>query len=30
MSNIIRGLNRKDVWDYENGFYWFSPKISPK
>ena len=29
MSNIIRGLNRKDVWDYENGFYWFS-KISPK
>ena len=26
MSDIIRGLNRKDVWDYENGFYWFSPK----
>ena len=26
MSNIIKGLNKKDVWDYENGFYWFSSK----
>jgi hypothetical protein len=26
MSDTIRGLNKKDVWDYENGFYWFSPK----
>ena len=23
-SNEIRGLDAKDVWDYENGFYWFS------
>ena len=22
----IHGLNRAHVWDYENGFYWFSPK----
>ena len=22
----IRGLKQEDVWDYENGFYWFSPK----
>jgi len=22
----IKGLNRKDIWDYENGFYWFSEK----
>ncbi len=22
----MRGLNKNDVWDYENGFYWFSPK----
>lgn len=26
MKNKIRNLNRSDVWDYENGFYWFSPK----
>ena len=26
MKNTIRNLNRSDVWDYENGFYWFSPK----
>jgi hypothetical protein len=26
MIEDIRGLNRADVWDYENGFYWFSPK----
>jgi hypothetical protein len=26
MIDIIRDLNRSDVWDYENGFYWFSPK----
>ena len=26
MKNIIRGLNQKDVWDYENAFYWFSSK----
>jgi hypothetical protein len=26
MSDIIRELNKKDVWDYENGFYWFSSK----
>ena len=24
--DTFRGLNKKDVWDYENGFYWFSPK----
>ena len=23
-EKIIRGLNPNDVWDYENGFYWFS------
>ena len=22
----IRGLNKKSVWDYENGYYWFSSK----
>ena len=22
----IRNLSQDDVWDYENGFYWFSPK----
>lgn len=22
----IRGLKQEDVWDYENGFYWFSSK----
>lgn len=22
----IRGLQQEDVWDYENGFYWFSAK----
>lgn len=22
----IRGLNAENVWDYENGFYWFSDK----
>jgi hypothetical protein len=22
----IRGLKKDSVWDYENGFYWFSPK----
>ena len=21
----IRGLDSKDIWDYENSFYWFSP-----
>ena len=26
MSNIINGLDKKNVWDYENGFYWFSSK----
>ena len=26
MKDVIRKLNRADVWDYENGFYWFSPK----
>ena len=26
MIDNIRDLNRSDVWDYENGFYWFSPK----
>jgi hypothetical protein len=26
MKDVIRKLNRSDVWDYENGFYWFSPK----
>ncbi len=26
MKDIIRGLFQKDVWDYENGFYWFSSK----
>ena len=25
-DNTIRELNPADVWDYENGFYWFSPK----
>jgi hypothetical protein len=23
-SEQIRGLSGKNVWDYENGFYWFS------
>ena len=22
----IRGLSKDSVWDYENGYYWFSPK----
>jgi len=22
----VRGLKQDDVWDFENGFYWFSPK----
>lgn len=26
MKDSIRDLNRSCVWDYENGFYWFSPK----
>ena len=26
MKDVIRGLSPKNVWDYENGFYWFSPK----
>lgn len=26
MKENIQGLNRNNVWDYENGFYWFSPK----
>ena len=26
MKDTIRKLNRSSVWDYENGFYWFSPK----
>tara|TARA_B110000977_G_scaffold164757_1_gene211499 strand:+ start:110 stop:787 length:678 start_codon:yes stop_codon:yes gene_type:complete len=26
MKNKIRELNRSSLWDYENGFYWFSPK----
>ena len=26
MTDKIRGLEKKDVWDYENGYYWFSPK----
>ncbi len=26
MKDTIRDLNRSSVWDYENGFYWFSPK----
>ena len=26
MKYVIRGLSSKNVWDYENGFYWFSPK----
>ena len=21
----IKGLNSEKIWDYENGFYWFSP-----
>ena len=25
-GNTFRGLDPADVWDYENGFYWFSPK----
>ncbi len=24
--NEIRGLSADHVWDYENGFYWYSPK----
>lgn len=24
-KTIIRGLNADKTWDYENGFYWFSP-----
>ena len=27
MGNDIRGLKESDAWDYENGFYWFSPKV---
>ncbi len=26
MNKVIRGLNSRDAWDYENGFYWFSHK----
>ena len=26
MDNSIRGLSDENVWDYENGFYWFSSK----
>lgn len=26
MKETIRELNRSQVWDYENGFYWFSSK----
>ncbi len=26
MKDKIRDLNRSSVWDYENGFYWFSSK----
>ena len=26
MKDTIRGLSRSRVWDYENGFYWFSHK----
>ncbi len=26
MKNNIRGLKEEDIWDYENGFYWFSSK----
>ena len=26
MKDKIRDLNRSSAWDYENGFYWFSPK----
>lgn len=26
MKGTIRDLNRSSVWDYENGFYWFSSK----
>ena len=26
MNSKIRGLDPKNVWDYENGFYWFSSK----
>ncbi len=26
MTDKIRDLDRANVWDYENGFYWFSPK----
>jgi hypothetical protein len=25
-ESSIRGLSRNNAWDYENGFYWFSPK----
>jgi hypothetical protein len=24
---IIRGLSKEAIWEYENGFYWFSSKI---
>ena len=24
LSMIIRGLDKKNVWKYENGFHWFS------
>ena len=26
IEDNFRGLSRSDLWDYENGFYWFSPK----
>ena len=26
MKDVIRDMNRASAWDYENGFYWFSPK----
>ena len=26
MNDNIRGLSSSNVWDYENGFYWFSAK----
>lgn len=26
MGEIIKGLKSKNIWNYENGFYWFSSK----
>ena len=25
MIDTVRGLKREDVWDFENGFHWFTP-----